>query len=102
MLSEYEQYKDYESLKWRYVKRPGGQAVRPELWYKCYGTSQYINEGENKSPAPVWREDGSIDYGGRDKWDAWTRCTGMTVKQAKIGFVKAIRAALDDRPSNFY
>lgn len=102
MLSEYEEYKDYESLKWKYVKRPGGQAIRPELWYTCYGTSQYLSEGEVKDPAPVWREDGSIDYGGRAKWDAWNACKGMSVTQAKITFVKAMREAKANPKDNFF
>lgn len=89
-------------MKWRYVKRPGGQAVRPELWYRCYGITQFLNEGENKTPAPVWKEDGSIDYGGREKWDAWSACTGMTEQRAKIEFVLAMRKALQNPKENFY
>jgi len=84
------------------LKRPGGQAVRPPLWYECYGASQYLLEGENKQEAPVWREDGSIDYAGREKWDAWTKCKGMSQEQAKIAFVQAMRKALADPKENFY
>lgn len=101
-LSEYEQHKDYETLKWRYVKRPGAQAARTEAWYGCYGPTQYLKHGENKEKAPVWREDGSIDYGGRAKWDAWDACKGMTEQEAKIAFVRAIRSALAAPHENFY
>jgi acyl-CoA-binding protein len=102
MIAEYERVKDYEARKWRYVKRPGGQAVRPPIWYELYGASQYLNQGENKEPAPVWREDGSIDYGGREKWDAWTKCSGMSEQEAKIAFVRAMRRAESNAKDNFY
>ena len=101
-LSEYEEHKDYEKLKWRYIQRPGGQAIRPDAYYACYGATRHLKDGDNADSAPVWREDGSIDYGGRAKWDAWDACKGMTKERAKIVFAKAMRLALANPAENFY
>ena len=101
-LSEYEKHKDYEKLKWRYIKRPGGQAIRPDAYYACYGAARHLKDGDNTEPVPMWREDGSIDYGGRAKWDGWDACKGMTEERAKIAFAKAMRGALANPAENFY
>lgn len=50
----------------------------------------------------MWREDGSIDYGGRAKWDGWDACKGITEERAKIAFAKAMREALANPAENFY
>ena len=79
----------------------GGQAIRPDAYYACYGAARHLKDGDNTEPAPMWREDGSIDYGGRAKWDGWDACKGMTEERAKIAFAKASASARQSA-ENFY
>lgn len=86
---EYEELKTgYESLKWKLIRKPGGQSVKYEAYYRLYGLHMQAEQGDNATDRPEWAEKGGIDFAGRAKWDAWKALAGKSRKDAKHDFVK--------------
>ena len=36
----------------------------------------------------MWAEAGGIDFDGREKWDKWKECEGLSAEEAKFEFVR--------------
>ena len=86
---EYEELKTgYESLKWKLIRKPGGQSVKYEAYYRLYGLHMQAEQGDNATDRPEWAEKGGIDFAGRAKWDAWKALAGKSREDAKHDFVK--------------
>jgi len=98
-----ENFESYQtSLQWKYVKRPGGMAIRPPAWYKLQGAVSQVEKGDNETERPMWTEDGSVDYGGKESWEAWSKYKGRSVDECKVLFVRTLQAAKDNKKENFY
>lgn len=83
-----------KGLKWRLVMRPGGAYVSPPDWYRLYAAAQQAEAGDNPlAEAPMWAENGGIDFGARAQWDAWDGLRGWDRPRAVALFCRAYAEA---------
>ena len=57
-------------------------------WTRWPRFDKQAAEGDVKSERPMWGEKGNIDFDGRESWDHWKLCEGMSSEQAKEEFVR--------------
>jgi len=102
-ISNYEKnVEKFQALKWKFVQKPGGQALKPPIWYDLNAAMKQLTEGDVSSERPMWREDGSIDYAGQSEWDARNKVKGVATNDIKVKFAKDLEAAMADPTTNFY
>lgn len=58
-------------------------------------------EGDCNHEKPIWDAHGSLDWHGRECWEAWNALKGMSAKDAKEGFCKVYAEALHNHSNNF-
>ena len=80
---------EYENLKWRMVKMPGGAIRRTEDYYRLHGLMMQATQGDlpTESECPTWSDKGNIDFHGRSVWEAWQKLRGMPPVEARSRFV---------------
>ncbi len=99
----YEENKEsFQKLNWKYIKRPGGQAIRPPDWYKLEGALSQIEKGDNDTECPMWTSNGSVDYAGKEQWEWWTKYKGKSADESKVLFVRVLEMAKRNKKENFY
>ena len=99
----YEENKEsFKKLNWKYIKRPGGQAIRPPDWYKLEGAVSQVEKGDNDTECPMWTSNGSVDYGGKEQWEWWSKYKGKSADESKVFFVRVLEMANRNKKENFY
>jgi acyl-CoA-binding protein len=99
----YEENKEsFKKLNWKYIKRPGGQAIRPPDWYKLQGAVSQVEKGDNDTECPMWTSNGSVDYGGKEQWEWWSKYKGKSADESKVFFVRVLEMANKNKKENFY
>jgi len=99
----YEENKEsFKKLNWKYIKRPGGQAIRPPDWYKLQGAVSQVEKGDNDTECPMWTSNGSVDYGGKEQWEWWSKYKGKSADESKGFFVRVLEMANKNKKENFY
>ena len=99
----YEENKgSFQKLSWKYIKRPGGQAIRPPDWYKLDGAVAQVEKGDNDTECPMWTSNGSVDYGGKEQWEWWLKYKGKSADESKVLFVRVLEMAKKNKKENFY
>ena len=78
---------EYEKMKWRIIKMPGGATRKADSYYTLYGLMKQALQGDVSEDCPMFAENGNIDFHGRFLWDAWNLAKGLTNKEAKKKFV---------------
>lgn len=68
---------EYEKMKWRIVKMPGGATRKADAYYTLYGLMKQALVGDVDEACPMFSENGNIDFHGRFLWDAWNVTKGM-------------------------
>jgi acyl-CoA-binding protein len=54
-----------------------------------------------QEPKPIWDSSGSLDFHGRECWEAWKAFKGMSEEDAKHAFCSIYAEALERRSTNF-
>ena len=52
---------------------------------KFYGLYKTATIGHNNTEKP-----GMLDFVGRAKWDAWNKCSSMSIVDARLGYIKLL------------
>ncbi len=78
---------EYEKLKWRIVKMPGGATRKADSYYTLHGLMKQALEGDVDQDCPMFAENGNIDFHARFAWDAWSLAKGLPTDEAKQKFV---------------
>ena len=97
-----ENKESFKKLNWKYIKRPGGQAIRPPDWYKLQGAVSQVEKGDNDTECPMWTSNGSVDYGGKEQWEWWSKYKGKSADESKVFFVRVLEMANKNKKENFY
>lgn len=86
----------FDSLPWRLTRRPGAANIKPEDYHRLYAASQQARRapyqqpravlctdsanttaqaehGDNTEARPIWSANGSLDYQGQERHDAWAK-----------------------------
>ena len=79
---------EYEKLKWRLVKMPGGATRKADAYYKLNGLMKQFLQGDVNEAMPMFADNGNIDFHARFIWDSWSLVKGMSQDQAKESFVR--------------
>ena len=102
---EYEEAaKEFDAVekKWKLFKKPGGAAVKSDLYYSSTGAKSQVEKGDCTEEEPQWDEKGAIDYAGKLVWGGYKQHQGKTTAEAKAIFVKLLRDAQADKKNNFF
>ena len=78
---------EYQGLKWRIVKMPGGATRKADHYYTLHGLMMQATRGNLTESCPMFAENGNIDFHGRFQWDSWNLAKGLTNAQAREKFV---------------
>ena len=88
--------------KWRIFKKPGGVAVRPEIFYEILGAKMQIESGDCTEEEPQWNDLGAVDYIGKAIWRGHTGWKGKSKDEAMAGFVHLSKKAKHNYSDNFF
>lgn len=59
-----------------------------------WGAQQQVEKGDNPDEKPMWAHHGGLDFDGRERWEKWDACKGLTSEEAKLRFVRAYGKAM--------
>lgn len=93
---------DRMNRKWRIFKKPGGVAVRPEIFYEILGAKMQIESGDCTEEEPQWNDLGAVDYVGKAIWRGHTGWKGKSKEEAMAGFVALSKKAKHNYSDNFF
>jgi AP-3 complex subunit delta-1 len=68
--------------KWRIFKKPGGVAVRSEIYYEIAGAKMQIENGDCTEEEPQWNDLGAVDYLGKANWHGHMAWKGKSKEEA--------------------
>ena len=76
---------EYEKMKWRIVKMPGGATRKADAYYTLYGLMKQALQGDLDEACPMFADNGNIDFHGRFLWDAWNVAKGKIFVESESG-----------------
>jgi len=82
--------------------RPGGVAVRSDLYYDITGAKAQVDSGDVTEECPQWNDVGAVDYAGKAAWEGHKRWTGKSADEARAAFCALFADAKEDRANNFF
>tara|TARA_B100000768_G_scaffold122884_1_gene113673 strand:- start:2851 stop:3129 length:279 start_codon:yes stop_codon:yes gene_type:complete len=88
--------------KWRIFKKPGGVAVRSEMYYEIAGAKMQIENGDCTEEEPQWNDLGAVDYLGKANWHGHMAWKGKSKEEAMAGFVALGKKAKYNYSDNFF